>query len=148
MSRRQVAYKKLMEQAIHIARDEGVVGYQRALAAMVYKFFEKKIQMGQGNWNEELAEELHKQVRHSFPRRHVIAYSIDDIWGADLVDMREWKKQNKGFNHLLTVIDVLSKYAWGVGLKDKRGETVTAALSSIIKKTSRKPNHLWVDRGG
>ena len=144
---RQVADRKLMEQSIHIARDESIDGYQRALAAMIYKFFEKKIQMGQGTWNEMLADELHKPVRRKFLRRSVISYSIDDIWGADLVDMREWNKDNKGFNHLLTVIDVLSKYAWGVPLKDKRGDTVTAALKSIIDKSGRTPNHLWVDEG-
>ena len=72
----------------------------------------------------------------------MITYSIDDVWGADLVDMREWKGHNKSYNHLLTVIDVLSKYAWGVPLKDRRGETVTEALSSIINESGRKPNNL------
>ena len=137
-----------MDRAIQIAQDESIDGYQRSLSAMVYKFFEKKIQMGQGTWNEDLAEELHKPVRRSFQRRRVITYSIDDVWGADLVDMREWKGHNKGYNHLLTVIDVLSKYAWGVPLKDKRGETVTEALSSIINESGRKPDNLWVDEGG
>lgn len=66
------------------------------------------------------------------------------MWGADLVDMQEWSKENKGFKYMLTVIDVFSKYAWSIPLKDKRGDTVTAAFRSIPK---RKPKHLWVDKG-
>jgi hypothetical protein len=135
-----------MEQAIHIANDENIDGYQRALAAMVYKFFEKKIQMGQGAM-EELAEELHKPVRRTFPRRKVVVCSIDDVWGADLVDMREWKNDNKGYTFLLTIIDVLSKYAWAIPLKDKKGETVKEALADVIEDSERKPDHLWVDEG-
>jgi hypothetical protein len=85
---RQIADRQLMDQAIIIAKDETKDGYQRALAAMVYKFFEKKIQLGQGKWNEILANELHKPVRRSFKRCRVIVNSIDDIWSADLVDMQ------------------------------------------------------------
>lgn len=147
VSNRQVADKKLMDQAIGVANNESIDGYQRALAAMVYKFFEKKIQMGQG-WNETLAEELHKPVRHTFQRRRVIVNSIDDVWGADLVDMREWKNENKGYSYLLTIIDVLSKYAWAVPLTDKKGETVKEALGNVISDSGRKPHHLWVDEGG
>jgi transposase InsO family protein len=144
---RQIADKQLMDQALNIANDQNIDGYQRSLAGMVYNFFNKKIQMGQG-WNDELAEELHKPVRRKFPRRSVIVYSVDDIWGADLVDMREWEKYNKGYVYMLTVIDVMSKYAWAIPLKDKKGETVTAALKQIIAESGRKPDHLWVDEGG
>jgi hypothetical protein len=84
----QVADRQLMDQAINIANDETIDGYQRALAAVVYTFFEKKIQLGQGSWNETLAEELHEPVRRSFQRRRVITNSTVDIWSADLIDMQ------------------------------------------------------------
>jgi transposase InsO family protein len=154
VANRQVADKVLMKHAINIANDESIDGYQRSLAAMVYAFFKKKIQMGQGTSQSQsqslsqLADELHKPVRRTFQRRRVIVYTIDDVWGADLVDMTEWYKDNKGFKFLLTVIDVLSKHAWGVQLKDKRGDTVTTALKGIIESSNRKPNFLWVDEGG
>ena len=44
-------------------------------------------------------------------------------------------------------IDLLSKYAWVVPLKDKRGITIVNAFQKIISK-GRKPNKIWVDQGG
>ncbi len=147
VSNRQVADRQLMDQAIGVANDENIDGYQRALAAMVYKFFEKKIQMGQGSWNEILAEELHKPVRRNFPRRRVEVKAIDGIWSADLIDMQEWSNKNKGYKYMLNVIDVLSKYAWSVILKDKMADSVKSAFESIIKTSERTPTQLWVDEG-
>ncbi len=83
---------------------------------MIYKFFEKKIQMGQV-WTDELAGELHKPIRRKLQRRSVQVAGIGEVWGADLVDMKEWKKENKGCTFILTVIDVFSTYAWGCSSK-------------------------------
>ena len=44
----------------------------------------------------------------------------DNIWGADLADMELISEFNKGFRFLLCVIDIFSKYAWVVPLKDKK----------------------------
>jgi len=68
---------------------------------------------------EKLAEELHKPIKRKFQRRHVDVWNMDDSWGADLVDMREWEKQNKGYKYMLNVIDVFSKYAWSIPMKNK-----------------------------
>jgi hypothetical protein len=65
---------------------------------------------------------LHKPIIRKFKKRKVIAHNIHDIWSADLVDMRQFKKQNKGYKYLLTVIDVFSKFAWSVPLKVKTGK--------------------------
>ena len=81
-------------------------------------------------------------------QRRVIVNGIDSIWSADLVDMQAFARINKGFKHLLTVIDVFSKYAWCVPLKNKTGASVVEAFTGIIKKSGRKPQYLWVDRGG
>ena len=59
-----------------------------------------------------LAEELHKPVRRKFKRRRVLVNGIDKIWAADLADMKAFSKFNQGFNFLLLVIDILSKYGW------------------------------------
>ena len=45
---------------------------------------------------------------------------IDNMWGADLADMHLISKFNKGFRFLLCIIDICSKYAWVVLLKDKK----------------------------
>ena len=56
-------------------------------------------------------------------------------------------KFNKGFGFLLCVIDIYSKYAWVVPLKDKKGVSIVNAFQSILNKTNRKPNKIWVDKG-
>ena len=55
-------------------------------------------------------------------------------------------KFNKGFRFLLCVIDIFSKYAWVVPLKDKKGITITNAFQKILKESNRKPNKIWVGK--
>ena len=54
---------------------------------------------------------------------------------------------NQGFRFLLCVIDIFSKYAWAVPLKDKKGITVTNVFQKILKESNRKPNKIQVDKG-
>ena len=54
---------------------------------------------------------------------------------------------NKRFRFLLCVIDVFSKYAWVVLLKDKKGVSIVNAFPKILDKSGRKPNKIWVDKG-
>ena len=56
-------------------------------------------------------------------------------------------KFNKGFRFLLCVIDIFSKYAWVVPLKDKKGITITNVFQKILKQFNRKPNKIWLDKG-
>ena len=53
-------------------------------------------------------------------------------------------KFNKGIRFLLCVIDISSKYAWVIPLKDKKGITITNAFQKILKESSRKSNKIWV----
>ena len=55
-------------------------------------------------------------------------------------------RNNKGIKYLLCPIDLFSKYAWVVPLKDKRGISIVNAFQKIISK-GRKPNKIWVDQG-
>ena len=61
--------------------------------------------------------------------------------------MQSLSKYNKGIKYLLCAIDLFSKYAWVVPLKDKRGSGIVNAFQKIISK-GRKPNKIWVDQGG
>ena len=56
-------------------------------------------------------------------------------------------KFNKGIRFLLCVIDIYSKYAWVVPLKDKKGVTIVNAFPKILVDSKRKPNKIWVDKG-
>ena len=89
---------------------------------------------------------LHKPTRRKFPRRQVIVYGIDHQWQADLVDVAKLASYNKGFKYLLTCIDVLSRYAWVVPLKDKTGKSLKEAFR-VIFESGRLPIRLQTDRG-
>ena len=75
--------------------------------------------------------------------------------GADLADMQLISKFNKGFRFLLCVIDILSKYAWVVPLKDKKGVSIVDAFQRILddsnsskaKSKGFKLNKIWVEKG-
>ena len=56
-------------------------------------------------------------------------------------------KFNKGFRFLLCFIDIFSKYAWVIPLKDKKGVSIINAFQKILKESNRKPNKIWVDKG-
>ena len=99
---------------------------------MIYKFLIKKTS-GSGIENEnisnkrpldlatqELAEELYKPIIRKFSIRKVQSRFIDNIWGADLADMQLISKFNKGLRFLLRVIDIHSKCAWVIPLKEKK----------------------------
>ena len=76
----------------------------------------------------------------------MVVYRIDHQWQADLVDLGKLAFYNKGFKYLLTCIDVLSRYAWVVPLKDKTGKTLKEAFH-VMFKTGRQPISLQTDKG-
>ena len=53
---------------------------------------------------------------------------------------------NKRFRFLLCVIDIYSKYAWVLSLKDQKGIAITQAFQNILDESGRKPNKMWVDK--
>lgn len=93
-----------------------------------------------------VVNEIHKNARFNFPRRHVILKDIDDLWQADLMDMQSLSKKNKNFKFVLVVIDCFSKFAWVVRLKNKTKEIVSEAFGNILK-CGRIPKNLQTDLG-
>ena len=91
LKRRKFSDKILRDKAFNFATNLKYDGYQRGLAFMVYKFFDKK-SAGSGvnievKHNEQLAKELHKPIIRKFKKRTVYSGFKDNIWGADLADM-------------------------------------------------------------
>ena len=152
LTKRTIADKILKNKAFDIAKNPKYDGYQRGLTSMVYKFFDSKVS-GSGAKltpeNRQLAEELHKPIIRKFEKRKVSSTFKDNIWGVDLADMQLLSKYFKGIRFLLCVIDIFSKYAWVVPLKDKKGISIVNAFQSILKQSNskRKPNKIWVDKG-
>ena len=142
----------MRDKAYNIASNPKYDGYQRGLASMVYKFFDKKSVGSRINMIKSsssiLADELHKPIIKKFEKRKVYSQFKDNIWGVDLADMQSLSRKNKGIKYLLCVIDLYSKYAFVVPLKDKKGISILNAFDKIIKQYNRKPNKIWVDQGG
>ena len=122
-----------------IASNPEYDGYQRGLASMVYKFFDKK-SMGSGIAKDTtkpsssiLAYELHKSIIKKFDKRKVYSQFKDNILGVDLADMQSLSRKNKGIKYLLCAIDLYSKYAFVIPLKDKKGISIVNAFNKNDK---------------
>ncbi|XP_011687457.1 PREDICTED: uncharacterized protein LOC105449771 [Wasmannia auropunctata] len=102
---------------------------------------------------QQLVEELHAPARKSFSQRRVIVYGYDDLWQANVVEMRPYTRFNKGYYYfimyyyILTLIDVFSKYAWAVPLKTKSGSEMAEAIAKIIRDNGRCPKNLQTEMG-
>ena len=157
LAKTTAADKILRDNAFNIAKDPKYDGYQRGLASMVYKFFDRKtvcsgvttlankFAIKSMPQNKQLAEELHKPIIKKF--KEVCSAFKDNIWGADLTDIQLINKFNKGFRFLLRVIDIFSKYVWVVPLKDKKGVSIVNAFQKLLGDSKRKPNKIWVNKG-
>ena len=150
-TRRTASDKISRDKAFNIAKNLKYSGYQLGLASMVFKLFDKKSSGScikyENMSDQQLVEEFHKPVITKFNKRKVQPPFIDNIWGADIDNMQLISKFNKGIRFLLCVIDISSKYAWVIPLKDKKGITITNAFQKILKESSRKSNKIWVQKG-
>lgn len=89
---------------------------------------------------------LHKPAIRKFKRNRILVNSIDAQWEMDLVDMISLSEFNDNYKHILTCIDVLSKYAWAVPLKDKTSKSICTAFESILAD-GRLPTFVRTDKG-
>ena len=112
---------------------------------MVYKFFNERTK-GSEIENKQLAEELHKSIIKNFKRKKVYSSFKDNIWGVDLADISLISKFNKDIKYLLCVIDLFSRFAWVIGLKIKKGDSIAEGFKKILS-FGRKQNKIWVDHG-
>ena len=90
---------------------------------------------------------LHRPARKHYPTRQYIVHSIDEQWQTDLCDMQQLSRYNRGYKYILTVIDILSRYAWARPLKTKQGKEVTKAFKDIFRKDNRIPKRIQADQG-
>ena len=78
---------------------------------------------------------LHRPVQKQFRRNRVVVGSVDDVWEIDLIDMQSLKNYNSNYRYMLTCIDVLSKYAWVVPIKDKSGPSLVKAFKKVLAES-------------
>ncbi|KAK6166515.1 hypothetical protein SNE40_023182 [Patella caerulea] len=89
---------------------------------------------------------LHKPIRKRFSRLSTVVAGVDHQWQADLSDLSSLASFNDGYKFLLCIIDVFSKYAWVVPLKNKTGPTLLKAFQSVLSQ-KRIPLRLQTDKG-
>ena len=90
LAKRTQSGKVLRDKVFRIASDPKYCGYQRGLAQMVYKFFDKKSSGSRivNEPNYQMADELHKPITRKIEKRKVYSSFRDNVWGVDLADMQ------------------------------------------------------------
>ena len=86
---------------------------------------------------------MHKPIIRNFKKRTVYSGFKVNIWGADLVDMQSLSKYNKGITYLLCAIDLFSKYAWFIPIKDNKGVSIVDAFQKILNLIKNQKNMGW-----
>ena len=108
-----------------------------------------------------LAKEVFSPQITKFRRERIIPVYEDEIWPADLIDKSSLSKYNNNYKYILTVIDIFTKYAWAIPLKNKSGLSITNGFKIVLSEhqqggsesqhrcgfTRRKEEKLWADRG-
>ena len=61
-------------------------------------------------------------------KKTIITKEIDDLWAGDLLDMKKFSKENKGYMYILNIIYTCSKFVWADPIKNKNGITVSKAF--------------------
>ena len=122
----------------------GIQALSRQAKAKGYKIPLREIKQ----WlKEQDTYTLHKPIHRQFQRQRTRVTDIDEQWQLDLADVSGLKKQNDGFTFLLCAIDVLSKYAWVVPLRQKTGKEMIRGLKQIFKEDGRRPVRIQSDQG-
>ena len=87
---------------------------------------------------DQASYSLHKPARKRFKRNPTVVKGIDTQWQADLADMQGIAKSNDGVKYLLTVIDVFSKFAWAIPVKNKGTLEMVQAFQNFWKRPPRE----------
>ena len=120
----------------------------------------RKQQQLSGNPLHGLPKEVFSIQITKFRRERIIPLYKDETWSADLIDKSSLTKYNNNYKFILTVIDIFTKYAWAIPLKNKSGLSITNGFKTILSESPqggseslqggsehRKPEKLWVYRG-
>ena len=97
--------------------------------------------------NQQLPDKLNKPLNRKFKKWKVYSSFKDKIVGANLGEIQSLRKFDKGFRYLLCGIDVYSKYAEVVSLKDKKGIKITIGFQEILDEAGRKPSKIRLNKG-
>lgn len=95
----------------------------------------------------KIVNELHRNARKNFSRRHTIIKGYQDLWQIDLAEMQQYADENDGYRYILVCINCYSKYVYTRPIKNKTGIEVTSAMKNIFEDATYTPNNLQSDQG-
>jgi hypothetical protein len=133
---------KLYTNPINPGSFSGFSNFQRLLKHKNVKATKKQIKQF---LQKKESYSLHMPRRKNFRRKRVIVGGINDTFQIDLVDMTTYEKENDGFKFILTCIDVFSKKAHAMSLKNKNQNSTTDAMEKILKNSI--PKRIQADKG-
>ena len=99
-----------------------------------------------------LVKEVFSPQITKFRREKTIPLYKDETLSADLIDKSSLSKYSNNYKFILTVIDIFTKYAWAIPLKNKSDLSITNGFKIVLGESPqggseiRKPEKLWVDR--
>ena len=140
---------KRLNKVYHDPRDPGSLGGLRRLASRAKELrITKDLNLVKDYLETQRSYTYHKQARKTFSRNKTIVSGIDAQWQADLADMQAIAEDNDGVKYLLTCIDVFSKFAWVIPVKDKGSVTMKSGIEQLLQRsTPRLPQKLQTDKG-
>lgn len=89
---------------------------------------------------------IHREVKKPRRRNPFFVYNRREHVQADLIEVGQLSESNEGVRYLLTAIDMFSKFAVCVPMKNKTQDSSIAALKKLFQKL--KPKTLMTDAGG
>ena len=92
----------------------------------------RKLGLGNNFTMEDLSNELNKPTIQKFERQEVIVNHINETHSADLVDMNQYSKFNRGYKYIFTNIDVFSKIAYAYPIKSKKYKILNLAFKKFL----------------
>lgn len=96
---------------------------------------------------KQLSIELHKRALKKFPRQKIFVNNAMATWSIDIADMNMYKDENDNIRFMLTCIDVFSRRANAVSIKDKTPGVVLAGFKKHVTFFEGKPNFIYSDQG-
>ena len=104
--------------------------------------------MSQKNIKIFINEIYSKPPRKYYPTNKTDVYHIDDIWSLDILDLKDYgRENNRGYRYVLVTIDNFSKFGWTTPLKNKNAQTIKDSFENILISSKGKPNLIESDRG-
>jgi len=98
--------------------------------------------------NDVITQQTKGQYKPRKPKKgeggHITAFKPNELWNVDIFIMLRYKKVNDGFNYFLVCVDVFTRKAYGVPMKNKDSVSAREAIATIITKEN-KPRSILID---